>query len=316
MSEQPDRLVAVTGASGFIGQALLNRLIDEGFRVRILTRQPKKWAESESLDVFTGDLVKTRDWTAFLVGVDVLIHAAAEIRNPDLMMEVNVQGPQRLLNAAVASGVRRWVQLSSVGAYGASVSGLVDENTSENPVGPYEKTKTLFDQLLRNLNPKNRMEFCIVRPSIVYGPGMSNQSLFQMMKMIRRGWFFYIGSAGSSANYVHIDDVVNAIVLSATRPQAAGKTYNVSDWTTIENMVQAIASGMNVMSPNRRFNLGIMLFLAKLLQWIPQWPLTEKRIRALSNCTRYSTQLISKDLGWRVSVPLEHGMKELTAVVK
>lgn len=316
MSEQPDRLVAVTGASGFIGRALLNRLLDEGWRVRILTREPKKWAESESLDVFTGDLFETRDWTAFLEGVDVLIHAAAEIRNPDLMMEVNVQGPQRLLHAAVASGVRRWVQLSSVGAYGTSVSGLVDENTSENPVGPYEKSKTLFDQLLRNLNPQNGMQICIVRPSNVYGPGMSNQSLFQMMKMIRRGWFFYIGPAGASANYVHVNDVVNAVILSTTRPQAAGKTYNVSDWTTIENMVQAIASGMNVRAPNRRFSLGMMLFLAKMLQWIPQWPLTETRVRALSNWTRYSTQFISGDLGWRVSVPLERGIKELTAVVE
>lgn len=316
MSQQPDRLIAVTGASGFIGRALLNRLLDEGWRVRILTRDPKKWAESEFLDVFTGDLVETRDWTAFLEGVDVLIHAAAEIRNPDLMMEVNVQGPQRLLHAAVVSGVRRWVQLSSVGAYGTSVSGLIDENTSENPVGPYEKTKTLFDHHLKNSDMHNGLQICIVRPSNVYGAGMSNQSLFQMMKMIRKGWFFYIGPPGASANYVHVSDVVNAVVLSATLPQAAGKTYNVSDWTTIEKMAQAMASGMRVMAPNRRFSFRMMLLLAKMLKWVPRWPLTEARVRALSNGARYSTQLISEDLGWRVSVPVERGMQELTTVVE
>jgi nucleoside-diphosphate-sugar epimerase len=313
LSDASRGLVAVTGASGFIGKVLLPQLLSAGWKVRVLTRQPQKWAASESVDVFAGDLVDTRDWGKFLSGVDVVIHAAAEIRQPDLMLSVNVQGPERLLHAAMATGVRRWVQLSSVGAYGPSVSGVVDENTPEKPEGPYEKTKTLFDQLLRDAEKQSQLQVCIVRPSNVYGPGMVNQSLFQMMRMIHRGWFAYMGPAGASANYVHVNDVVSALLLCAALPQAAGKTYNVSYWTTIEELVEAMAKGLGVSAPTRRLSLGFMMLLARSLEWLPRWPLTVGRVHALSGRTRYTTQRIEQELGWRASVLVERGMQDLLA---
>ncbi len=312
-ANEPRGLVAVTGASGFIGKVLLAQLLSAGWKVRVLTREPQKWIESASVDVFAGDLVETHNWSGFLLGVDVVIHAAAEIRRCEVMMAVNVQGPERLLNAALAAGVRRWVQLSSVGAYGPFFEGCVDELTPERPLGPYEKTKTLFDQLLRVAAKQSQLQVCIVRPSNVYGPGMVNQSLFQMMNMIRRGWFAYMGPAGASANYVHVDDVVSALLLCAALPQAAGKTYNVSDWTSIEEMVEAMARGMGVSAPTRRLSLGLMMLMARSLQWLPRWPLTVARVRAMSGRARYSTQQIEQDLGWRVSVPVVQGMQELSA---
>ncbi len=316
MHEHTHRLIAVTGASGFIGNVLLRQLLTEGYIVRVLTREPEKFLDIESVDVYVGDLVEKRDWTAFLDGVDVLVHVAAEIRRAEVMMAVNVEGPERLLKAAMAVGVRRWVQLSSVGAYGPTVLGLVDETTPENPEGHYEKTKTIFDQRLRIAAANGGLEICIVRPSNVYGSDMVNQSLFKMMRMIKRGWFSYIGPEGSSANYVHVNDVVKALVLCVKLPQAAGKTYNVSDWDTIENMVQAMARGMKVGVPNRRFRLGLMFICAILFQWIPRWPLTIARVKALSSCVRYSTQAIEKDLGWSVTVPIVSGMLELSSEVK
>ncbi len=307
----PRGLVAVTGASGFIGNVLVPRLLADGWRVRVLTRDATKWASSEFFETFTGDLLGTQDWSGFVAGVDVVIHAAAEIRNPDLMMGVNVKGPEKLLRAAVKAGVRRWVQLSSVGAYGAVFSGWVDESCPERPVGPYEKTKTLFDRLLRNVSQQTGLQLCIVRPSNVYGPGMANQSLFQMMRMIGRGWFAHVGPTGASANYVHVDDVVSALLLCATSPHASNKTYNVSDWTTMENLVQAMSRAMKVAAPDRRLPLGITLLLARALQWIPHWPLTTGRVHALSGRSRYSTKAIEQDLGWRVTVPVVRGMRDL-----
>jgi nucleoside-diphosphate-sugar epimerase/glycosyltransferase involved in cell wall biosynthesis len=306
-------LVALTGASGFIGKVLLAQLLAAGWKVRVLTREPHKWEASDSLDVFAGDLLETRDWSRFLAGVDVVVHAAAEIRRSHLMDAVNVQGPERLLRAALAAGVRRWVQLSSVGAYGPSVSGWVTEHTPEHPVGPYEKTKTLFDHLLREMSKQTHLQVCIVRPSNVYGPEMVNQSLFQMMRMVRRGWFAYLGPTGASANYVHVNDVASALLLCVESPQAAGQTYNVSDWTTLENMVQAMAKGMNVSAPTRRLSLGMTLLVARCLQWIPRWPLTVGRVRAMSSRVRYSTEAITKELGWHVSMPVVRGMQELAS---
>lgn len=307
-------LIALTGGSGFIGSLLLPKLLSDDWRVRLLTRSPEKFEQSDSVEVFNGDLLTNDDWSTFMQGVNVVIHAAAEIKNPELMMAVNVDGPQKMLAAALDAGVSRWVQLSSVGAYGPVATGWITENSPENPQGVYEKSKTIFDQLLRKISLHSKLEICIVRPSNVYGPNMTNQSLFQMIRMIMRHWFFYIGSAGSSANYVHVNDVVDGILLCAKSPKAANNTYILSDWTTLENMVHGISDAISVSRPSIRLPLKLTLFFAHLLQWLPKWPLTVSRVRAMSVRSRYSTEAIERDLGWHVKVPVISGIHELSLV--
>ncbi len=307
-------LIALTGSSGFIGGLLLSKLLDDGWRIRLLTRTPEKYQQFDSVEVFHGDLLTTNDWSAFMDGVNVVIHAAAEIKKPELMMAVNVDGPKKMLAAAVNAGVTRWVQLSSVGAYGAVESGWITEKSPENPQGIYEKSKTIFDQLLRKISLQSKLEVCIVRPSNVYGPNMTNQSLFQMIRIIMRHWFFYIGSAGSSANYVHVNDVIDGILLCTKSPKAANKTYILSDWTTLENMINAISDSISVSRPSIRFPLKLTLVFAYLLQWIPKWPLTASRVKAMSVRCRYSTQAIERDLGWRIKVPVISGIQKLSLI--
>jgi nucleoside-diphosphate-sugar epimerase/glycosyltransferase involved in cell wall biosynthesis len=307
----PKRLIAMTGGSGFIGKSLIPALLAKGWLVRVLSRDRKNWVGYEGIDVFEGDLTSTEDWSHFVHGADILIHAASEIRNHSLMDEVNVEGPKKLLEAALAAGVGRWVQLSSVGAYGPLRSGWVDELTPENPANLYEKTKTKFDQHLRKVSAETGLQICIVRPSNVYGPNMNNQSLFKMMRVIANRFFVYVGPSGASANYVHVDDVVSALVLCATKPEAAGETYNVSDWTTVENMVRSMSCALSVQPPHHRLPTWLAVLFARTFQWASRWPLTVARVHALSNRVRYSSAKIEHDLGWRVSVPVVRGVRDL-----
>jgi nucleoside-diphosphate-sugar epimerase len=310
------KLIAVTGASGFIGSALVQKLLQQGFKVRALTRQ-QTMQSSPSLEWFVGDLQTTLDWSGFLQGVDIVVNTAAEINNTALMHAANVDGPLRMLNAASSCGVKRWVQLSSVGAYGPVTHGWVSEDTPTNPQGSYEKTKTLFDEaLVKKLKCHTTQQYCIVRPSNVYGPGMRNQSLNQMQCMLKKGWFAFIGAIGASANYVHIDDVVNAVVKGALHPAAANQTYIVSDWTTLENMVLAMAQAVKANQPNLRVPLWLAKFAAHGLCWLPKWPLTPRRVNALSNRSRYSTQKIENELGWHVTMPVVLGVRQLVGQIK
>lgn len=313
---KPKGLIAVTGASGFIGKQLVPGLLADGWRVRVLTRYPEKLSVHESVEVYVGDLLTSSDWSSFVEGADVLLHAAAEIRSPSLMWAVNVEAPKKLFQAALLAGVKRWVQLSSVGAYGPRVVGWIDEETPENPRGPYEKSKTFFDDHLRTASKNSGMQICIVRPSNVYGPQMLNQSLFQMLRMVGRGLFSYIGPTGASANYVHVDDVVSALVLCASAPEAAGKTYTVSDWTTLENMVRSMAASLRMPPPSVRVPLWLARSAARLLQWIPRWPLTLGRVDALSSRARYATAKIEQELGWSVSKPVVKGVTELASLLQ
>ena len=308
--------VAVTGASGFIGQALVNSCQSRGIKLRALTRTTKMAPCSDGVEWFRGDIRTTQDWAKFFDGVDMVLHMAAELKNPSTMQSINVDGPVRMLDAAIKHGVKRWVQLSSVGAYGASDNGTISEYTPTNPSGPYEVTKTNFDEKLVAAASMSNMEFCIVRPSNVYGPGMRNQSLRQMMRMIAKGWFVYIGSIGASANYVHVDDVVNALILCLTQKPAANQTYIVSDWSTIEDMVRSMAISQNVNAPKIRVPISLVHLIAKSFGWLPGWPLTLGRINALTSFSRYSTQKIEHELGWQVSVPLSIGIKSIASELK
>lgn len=309
------KLIAVTGASGFIGSALVQKLLQQGFKVRALTRK-ETHQSTPSLEWFVGDLQTKEDWSDFLQDVDLLIHTAAELNNTALMQAANVDGPLRMLDAALNCGVKRWVQLSSVGAYGAVSQGWVNEGVPSNPKGAYEQTKTLFDEALVTKLQGSSTQYCIVRPSNVYGPGMRNQSLNQMQRMLKKGWFAFIGTMGASANYVHVDDVVNAVVKGALHPAAANQTYIVSDWTTLENMVCAMAQAVKADQPNLRVPLWLAKTAAYSLNWVPKWPLTPSRVNALSNRSRYSTQKIEKELGWHVTIPVVLGVKQLVGHAK
>lgn len=112
-------VVGITGASGFVGSALLRRHVDAGDVVRCLSRRPKAVSHS-GVQVFEGNLERPDDALArFSDGLDVLYHCAAEVRDVRRMQAVNVEGVRALLRAA-AGRIGRWVQLSSVGVYGSS----------------------------------------------------------------------------------------------------------------------------------------------------------------------------------------------------
>lgn len=309
-------VLLISGASGFIGAAFLKHALASGWRVRVITRKPNAWPVKCGLEVFEGDLATTQNWSQAVRDVQVILHAAAEIKDAVSMPVVNVQGPMRLLKAAVQSGVKRWVQLSSVGAYGTVRDGVVTEDWPDSPVGPYEVSKVDFDLALKQSAIHNGLEVCIVRPSNVYGPNMRNQSIQQLLNIIRKGWFAYIGPVGASANYVHVDDVVQALALCVAHPKAANQTYIVSAWATMEEMVKALANGAGLKPPQTRVNLKLATWLAEVLQRWPVWPLSISRVHALSVRSCYSTQKIENDLGWKLSVPVIEGMAKWAKATK
>ena len=303
-------LILLTGASGFVGSSFLESALKSGWRVRILARCNRKWMANANIEFSYGDFRSAEDWTRAVHGAEVVVNLAGETKDPSLMPVVNSVGPERLLQAAVNSGVSRWVQLSSVGAYGSVLSGLVSEDWPDHPSNPYERSKTDFDGILKRAAQDNRIEVCIVRPSNIYGPGMTNQSIQQLVNTIRNDLFAFIGPEGASANYVHVQDVVQALELCVRHPQAANQTYIVSAWATIEEMVSGLAAGLGLARPTRRVPLRVAILLARAMQWWCHWPLTLSRVKAMSVRSRYSTKKIEKELGWKLTVPVKEGMCE------
>ena len=225
------KVVAITGGTGFIGRHLLARHVALGDRVRYLTR--KKPLESiPGAEIFIGDLSASETLRGFVQGADVLYHCAAELRDASAMEKTNVTGTTNLLRAATGE-IGRWVQLSSTGIYGAVRHGEVREDAEIRPGNAYERSKAAADALV--LAAAEKLSCVLLRPSNVYGADMPNQSLFQLIRMIDKGLFFFIGPRGATANYVHVENVVDALLACAhaTLP-ANGRAYIVSDHRPLE----------------------------------------------------------------------------------
>jgi nucleoside-diphosphate-sugar epimerase len=304
---------SVTGASGFIGRRLVTKLLSAGATVTVLTR-------GESLAEFEGRVRFVRadlchpedDLRPLIEGCDTLFSCAGELYRPERMAALHVGGTRRLLAVAEADASNRatplhWVNLSSVGAYGPprgrpSDARVVTEEYPPAPVGEYEITKTRADELVIEASLRQLITCTIVRPSNVFGETMTNASLRGLLSMIRKGLFFYVGSADAMANYVHVDDVVDALIRCGEHPAARNRIFNISNDCRLIELVTASAKELGVAPPRLRIPERGARLLASLGAGIPGFPLTQERINALVGQTHYSSEQIQRELGVRPAI--------------
>lgn len=310
-------IAAVTGGTGFIGNALLARLVRarEFSEIRVLSRRPVRSAPSGTR-WYRGDLAAAGSSLGeFLADAAVLFHCAGELRRTETMRELHVGGTRRLIDAA-AGRVRRWVQLSSVGAHGRRMrEGVVDEKAALGPDGEYERTKVEADELVQRASSGGAFTAVTLRPSIVFGPGMPNKSLAQLVAAVRRGVYVRVGSRPAIANYVYVDDVADALLLCGVSLRAGG-CYILSDDRPLEDFIGAIAAALGRRAPTWRVPEAPLRLLARLAQRVPGSPLTESRIDALTRGVRYSSMRIREELGYAFGVSIEEGLRRFVASLR
>jgi len=302
---------AVTGASGFIGRVLVEQLLTRGWEVTVLSRRPPQETQAANLHYVQGDLCATgTHLTELLRSKDVLFHCAGELYRPDIMEAVHVGGTRNLLTAMERlspSPRPHWIQLSSVGAYGPPQHGAAEarsitESDPPRPVGPYETTKTRADELVLAAGQSGLMTYTIVRPANVFGETMTNQSLRALLGMIRRRLFFYVGERGAVTNYVHVDDVVAALLACVHKPAALGQIYNLSNDCALEALVAESAQALGVRPPSLRVPEFAVRLAARFGSILPRFPLTDERINVMVNRTRYPSDKIERELGVKANI--------------
>ncbi len=313
--------VCVTGGTGFIGGPLCQALLGRGDTVRMLSR--KAQPSGPGLEVVHGDLLESGGRLLdFIEGCNTLYHCAGEIKDVRLMYDLHVRGTANLLKA-VNEKIRKtgepfhWVQLSSTGAYGRrAVSDVqhssVDEHCSPAPIGEYEVTKTISDELViifSKLEPL--FTYTILRPSIVVGPEMPNQSFFQLSAMVRKGLFFYIGSQPSLSTYVHVSDVVRALMMCAVDTGAKGQIFILSNDCLLSEVIDSMAQAYNVSKPWVKLPEGVLRLLVRLTSPFIKLPLTHERMDELVKRVGYSSTKIQKTIGFEFEKTIPQAMPEL-----
>lgn len=296
--------VLVLGANGFIGARLVDRLIETGHEVKILTRSQGK-TKNPNAEIFIGDLKDPQlDADSLLDGCEVVFNCAGEIRNEALMRELHVDSTNRLLKIAskkaAENKIIHWVQLSSVGAYGSvpDVDRVVTEDTKVNPKGEYEITKTIADKNIMSMSKDGGFTYSILRPSNVFGPEMPNNSIRQLIGVVRRRLFFYVGFNEPIVTYVHVDDVVSALVLCGFDKRAKGEIFNISNDCSLRELIEGIALSLSVPAPSLRIPKILIRSAVAVLSVVTKGFITQERVNALTSRTRYPATKLKQKLGF------------------
>jgi nucleoside-diphosphate-sugar epimerase len=303
--------IAVTGGSGFVGRHLVSRLSELNYSLRIATREPAVQPDTHSekfiVDLITADVSTL---SQFLEGCDVLVHLAGEIRDETKMQALNVDATLKLAEAAKASRLQHWVQISSCGVYGRNKNDLVTESSPIEPRGVYEKTKWESERIAQNLGSMGNCNVTIFRPSIIWSDDMPNDSLRKLVHMVKRGRFFYIGSPGSIYPLIHVDDVVRAVIASIERQKDGLSIFNLSDNISFEDLITAIAEITGSKNPSWRLPEWLVRMVTDFGRLVPGFPLTQDRITALIARTRYSSERAATELAWRPHTDLRKALKQ------
>lgn len=312
-------IALVLGASGFIGSKLVSRLLQQGVHVRLVTRSDKLayLSGNEKVEIINMDLLDhTELFDEIVIGCDVIFNCAGELKNKNIMKDLHVKVVEKMIEACQRVSLKfncsiHWVQLSSVGAYGKDNGRcrVVTEETVTNPHGEYEITKTDADNIIMSCG--RGVTWSILRPSNVYGPGMPNNSLRQLAKIISKRLFFYIGFHRAIATYVHVDDVVTALILCASDMRAKRQVFNISNDCYLDRVINAMASYYSVSTPRIRLPLSLVKCLVFIVSRFFSLPINQERINALVSRTTYPNSKIEAVLDFSPSKALDSNINDI-----
>lgn len=240
--------VLVTGASGFVGRGLCAELRRRNISVRGAVRRAP-----DNNDVMVGDISPGTDWTAALQDCSAVVHLAARVHvmtreaNPlSSYRLVNVEATEHLARTAAAQGVKRFVFVSSIKVNGESTWTVPFRSTDEPaPIDPYGVSKLEAEQRLAQVAQDTGLEVVVVRPPLIYGPGVKANFL-QLIRLVQRGWPLPFGNVRNARSMVAMDNLVDLLMTCVVHPAAPGQTFLVSDNDdlSLTELIHHVAAGL------------------------------------------------------------------------
>jgi len=267
--------VLITGANGFVGRALCAELLRCGHTVRGALRRKEGRALMEGVDpVVVGTINADTDWKAALATCNVVVHLAARVHVMDdtasdplaAFREVNAEGTLNLARQAARSGVKRFVFISTVKVNGEGCDAPYRETDAAAPEDAYAISKWEAEQGLRQIERETGMEVVILRPPLVYGPGVK-ANFQRLLQVVRRGWPLPLGAIRNRRSLLYLGNFVDAIRLCVEHPAAAGQTFLLDDGEPVSTpeLIRALARAMGRPARLLVIPVGMLEFAGALL---------------------------------------------------
>jgi dihydroflavonol-4-reductase len=306
--------ILVTGATGFVGSAVVHALLAKGEAVRILARRPGDLGQAAGLpvEVTVGDLQDPASLASAVAGCTALVHVAADYRlfarDPALLYRTNVDGTRALLRAAGAAGVRRIVYTSSVATLGLHADGRPADETTPSSladmIGHYKRSKYLAEQAVRELIEQDALPAVIVNPSTPVGPRDARPTpTGRMVLTAARGHMPAYVDTG--LNIVHVDDVAEGHLLALERGRIGERYVLGGQNCALAEILATIARLVGRRPPRLRLPTAPLLPIAILADAIARWRgageplLTAEAVRMAKKRMYFSSAKAERELGYR-----------------
>jgi len=313
--------VLVTGGTGFAGSHLVDRLISEGFEVRVIARSSKKAEKlkERGVDIVLGSITDKDVIKEAVNGVKKVYHLAANWRTagvPDkVYWDVNVGGTRNLLEASIKENIERFVHCSTMGVHGHVDEIPSNENTRYNPGDIYQVTKLEAEKLALNFYKEKGLPVSVIRPCAIYGPG--DMRLLKMFRAIAKKRFIMLGSGETLYHMVYVTDLAEGFRLAADKEEAIGGAFLIGgeEYISLNRLVEIIANGIGVSTPKIHFPVWPVELLGTIVEkiCIPlriEPPIYKRRVLFFTKDRAFDISKAKNILGYRPKVDLITGIKQ------
>lgn len=313
-------MILVSGASGFIGQRLVFRLLTDGHACRQLVRRQEGGASAIVAELADPDaLAKACSGIACVFHCAGYAHAFSSLSGDDSVRHwtVNFEGTRNLVEAAGQAGVKRFVFLSSVKVMAEPGEICADENFPGEPETPYGQSKLAAEKAVLAAGQRFGMHVVNLRLAMVYGAG-GRGNLERMGRLVKRAIFPPLPETGNRRSLVHVDDVVSATRLVAGDDRANGRTYIIAaqEAPSGRGLFDALRQAQGLPPCNWSVPAPLLRFAARFGDGAEKLmgrrlPLDSEVLDRLLGSAWYSPARIERELGWRAQVELVDGLSEM-----
>jgi nucleoside-diphosphate-sugar epimerase len=326
-----DEVCLVTGATGFIGGRLAQRLVREGYSVRCLVRASSDTSRLDELDVQTavGDLTTAGSLARAVEGCDYVFHCGALVSDwatTEEIVRTNVEGTRNLLEASVGAPVRRFIHFSTTDVYGYPDGAAIDEAyTATRFRNWYAQTKLDAEAEVRRVERTDALDAVILRPATVYGPG-STDVIGEIARAIQGRHMLLVDGGRAVAGLCYVDNLMDAAVLALRHEAAPGHAFNVSDGLGItwREFTDDLAEGLGCskarwsvpywLASGVGFSLEHGYRLLRKTIGLNAPPLLSRQaVQVLGRNQDFSTRNVREILGWEPRVDYAAGLQATLA---
>jgi UDP-glucose 4-epimerase len=304
--------VLVTGATGYVGPFVLQRLRDAGYRVRALVRHAQTHREADADFVEVGDFSDCVDFRPYLGNCDAIIHLAGRAHvfherdpNPELAYRrANTLITQNLAAAAAQAGVRRFVFMSTVKVYGEQSTYSLSEADVPEPNDAYGRSKRDAELALAQIASGSKMEFTIVRSPMVYGPNCKG-NIRRLVKLISHGVPLPLGSIANQRTIIGVTNLADILERCVHHHGAANETFVIGDGEPVStrDMVDWLAVGLD--RHPRYFPVAV-----SLLNLAGRLTGREAEVQRLTESLTFDIRKLRGHLSWHPLKTTKEGMIE------